>query len=355
MVGRDRELAAAERALEATAARRSRTLIISGPAGTGKSSMLSALTRRARELGLRIGQGTAAPVEGAWPYAPIVEAMADLCRRHPTLLDGLADQHREEIDRVLVGEETSWSGGSSHQRLFVATAELVRLAAATNGLLLTFDDLHDADDSSLRLLHYLARADARRPRLPRPRPPTAPFERHPDQTRQSLSTAGATGRARSPRSGRCRGLGRSYVAAPTDEQVDESPPSAAGSPSRSTSSPAAPRGEPAGCSLRRHHDRGHRAGHPRRTARVAVVGSSFDTDEFVALSGLPDDDAYAHLDGALAALVVEPTGLRLPVPPQARPRRATGGRPAPSAAAHPPGRRRTAGGLGASAAASATT
>ena len=39
--------------------------------------------------------------------------------------------------------------------------------------------------------------------------------------------------------------------------------------------------------------------------RVAVVGSSFDTDEFVALSGLPDDEAFDHLDAALAARVVE--------------------------------------------------
>ena len=40
--------------------------------------------------------------------------------------------------------------------------------------------------------------------------------------------------------------------------------------------------------------------------RVAVVGSSFDTDEFVALSGLPEEEAFDHLDGALAALIVEP-------------------------------------------------
>src|SRR6185369_12003457 len=89
---------------------------------------------------------------------PVVEALADLCRRHPTLLDGLPDNHREEIDRALSGEEISWSGGSSHQRLFVAAAELVRLASATNGLLLTIDDVHDADDASLRLLHYIARS-----------------------------------------------------------------------------------------------------------------------------------------------------------------------------------------------------
>src|SRR6185295_618224 len=40
--------------------------------------------------------------------------------------------------------------------------------------------------------------------------------------------------------------------------------------------------------------------------RVAVVGSSFDTDEFVALSGLAEEAAFDHLDEALAARIVEP-------------------------------------------------
>ena len=310
MVGRDRELAAAERALEATAAGRGRTLIISGPAGTGKSSMLSALTRRARDLGLRIGQGTAAPVEGAWPYAPVVEAMADLCRRHPTLLDGLADQHREEIDRVLVGEETSWSGGSSHQRLFVATAELVRLAAATNGLLLTFDDLHDADDSSLRLLHYVARAtrDDRVCLVLTHRP--SPLSDILTETRQSLvDRHGATEIVLGPldRDGVAALVGR-YVAAPTDEQVDEIAAFSGGVPFAVNELARRATREP---SWVQAFDATMISGIAPATRevlqRVAVVGSSFDTDELVALSGLPEEDAYARLDDALAALVVEPT------------------------------------------------
>ena len=40
--------------------------------------------------------------------------------------------------------------------------------------------------------------------------------------------------------------------------------------------------------------------------RVAVAGSSFDTDEFVALSGLAEAEAFGHLDDALAARIVEP-------------------------------------------------
>ena len=49
---------------------------------------------RATALGWRCGIGGAAAIEGAWPYAPVLEAMADLGRRHPTLLDGLDDTYR---------------------------------------------------------------------------------------------------------------------------------------------------------------------------------------------------------------------------------------------------------------------
>ena len=43
--------------------------------------------------------------------------------------------------------------------------------------------------------------------------------------------------------------------------------------------------------------------------RVAVAGTTFDTDEFVALSGLPAADAYDHLDAAIAAGLVEPDAV----------------------------------------------
>src|SRR5437764_10136263 len=81
-----------------------------------------------------------------------------MSRHKPTLLYWLTDHHKEEINRALAGAENSWTGASSHQQLYVAAAELVRRASATGGLLLTIDDVHDADDASLRLLHYLVRS-----------------------------------------------------------------------------------------------------------------------------------------------------------------------------------------------------
>ena len=54
--------------------------------------------------------GTASAVEGPWPYAPVLEALGDLCRQHPALLDGLGDTFRDEVERALSGRDVAWGG-----------------------------------------------------------------------------------------------------------------------------------------------------------------------------------------------------------------------------------------------------
>lgn len=157
LVGRRAVLAGIRRTLLGVRAGRGTTLLVTGPTGVGKSALLSAVARGAEEQDWRVGRGAASSVEGPWAYAAVLEALADLCRRHPALLAGLDGAFRAEIDDALSGRTLDWTGETGHQRLFVATAELVRLAAAGRGLLLVIDDLHEADDASLRLVHYLAR------------------------------------------------------------------------------------------------------------------------------------------------------------------------------------------------------
>ncbi|MGD9704876.1 MAG: AAA family ATPase [Acidimicrobiia bacterium] len=310
LLGRGHELAAAERMLVEAAGATSCTLIVSGPAGVGKSSLLAAITARAREVGFRVGHGTSASVEGSWPYAPVVEALADLCRRHPTLRDGLPDVHREEIDRALAGAEISWAGDSSHQRLFVAAAELVRLASATNGLLLTIDDVHDADDASLRLVHYLARSSsgqrvcivlAHRP---------APMTEILVQTRQSLiDRHGAVELELGALDGEdVVALVRRHVPDPSAELIEQIVALARGIPFAVNELARRAANEPQWVQMLDANMIGGIAPVTREVLqRVAVVGASFDTDEFVALSGLPEEEAFDHLDRALGALIVEPT------------------------------------------------
>ena len=312
LVGRDAEQAALDRAMADAARRGARTVVISGPPGIGKSALLQRAVEQAAGLGWRTGVGTAASMAGGWAYAPVLDALADLCRRHPALLDGLGDRYREEIDRVLAGAEATWSGQSTHQRLFVAVAELVRLASATTGVLLAVDDLHDADDGTVRLLHYLTRALA-------------------DASVLFVFAQRSTGAAMDGRGEARAGLvGRTGVdeleVGPLDadasrqllgrhapsaaaEQVERMLDLAGGNPYVLTelARHAAP-----GPMWASNLDAIAVAGIPPLTRevlqRVATTGAAFDIDEFVALSGLPDEEAFAHLDQAVALGIVEPGG-----------------------------------------------
>jgi DNA-binding SARP family transcriptional activator/tetratricopeptide (TPR) repeat protein len=312
LIGRDDELHLLTTQLLEAGAGHGRTVVLEGPAGIGKSALVHALRQRALALGWRVGAGGAAAIEGAWPYAPVLEAFADLGRRHPTLLDGLDDTFRDEIDRARSGAgdpaEDAWEPGrhTGHQRLFVAALELTRLAAGGQGLLLVVDDLHDADDATLRLLHFLARACtgervlfllARRPSLP------GHDGEQPDVDRMLTSL-------------QRRGALEVVVVAPlardaVDDLVRRTTPGAP--PDVLERAWAASGGVPfTAIEATRHPELPlgvESFGVPAATIdalqQVAVSGMTFDTDEFVALTGLDDDRAYAHLTTALSARVVE--------------------------------------------------
>jgi tetratricopeptide (TPR) repeat protein len=239
----------------------------------------------------------------------VIEALADVCRRHPTLLDGLADTYREEIDRVLRGADATWSGESGHQRLFVATAELLRLAAGGQGLLITIDDLHSADEASVRLLHYLARStfDQRLAIVVSHRP--QPISPTLADTRDSLiGRHGAVQIDLAPLDlGSIRTLVSRRIESPDDDTVDRIAALSGGTPFAIDELARRAAGEPAWVQLLDVTTITAVTSATREVLqRVAVTGTTFDTDEFVALSGLPAADAYDHLDAAIAAGLVEP-------------------------------------------------
>jgi DNA-binding SARP family transcriptional activator/tetratricopeptide (TPR) repeat protein len=284
-----------------------RTVLVSGPAGVGKSALLEWVSERAERSGWRVGHGIAAAVEGAWPYAPVLDALADLCRRHPTLLDGLGDTYRQEIERALAGDELTWSGEGTHQRLFVAAAELLRLAASGPGLLLAMDDMHEADEASLRLLHYLARClTGERALL---------VVGHREGGRRVQQIKGSLLRRNLAvhvslgpldRKG-TDVLVRAHKADASAAVLDRIWDVSGGLPFAVVEMARAPASDPAGTfggvGLSRLAVKTREA-----LQRVAVIGISFDTDQFVALTGLPEPEAYAALDAALAGLVVVHTG-----------------------------------------------
>ena len=310
MVGRGDQLSTLDRLLDEAGRGRGRTVFVAGAAGMGKSTMAAWLRGQAAGRGWRTGHGMASAIEGAWPYAPVLEAIADLCRRHPTLLDGLDDRCRHDIDRALAGQTLDWDRDGSHQRLFVAVAELARLAAAGPGVLLTVDDVQDADEASLRLVHYLARSCLTE-RLVlvlchRRQPVTDAFE----QVRASLLGRNAAVEVAVAPLDRddSATLARSYRPDLDEETLNQIWAVSGGVPfaivglARATGGSDVDTRSPGSVVL-------DMLAPTLRTALepVATTGSTFDTDEFLSLSGLPEEEAYDCLDAALAALVIERT------------------------------------------------
>jgi DNA-binding SARP family transcriptional activator len=307
LFGRNAELRRIDRLIMAASTGEGRTLFVSGPAGIGKTAVLRWLDRRAEERGLRVGVGAAAALEGAWPYAPVLEALADLCRRYPALLDGLADEYRSEIEGALRGSSPEWAGESRHQRLFVSTAELLRLAASGGGAVLIVDDAHDADEGSIRLLHYLSRAAvgeriliivAHRPWPLRPamdgmrrsligRGTSVPLDlgQLPDEDVRRLAS---------------RVVGEDRMLLERVVKLAGGNPFAAIELARTAASDN-DRGGPTGALVLR----GLGDAAISALTKVAVLGAEFDTDEYVAVAGVGEAQAYALLDEALAGGVIE--------------------------------------------------
>jgi tetratricopeptide (TPR) repeat protein len=197
----------------------------------------------------------------------------------------------------------------------VACAELVHLAAGTHGLLLTVDDLHDADEATMRLLHFLARSTVDRRVAIVASYRTGAISPALADTRSSLLARRAATEVE------LRPLDRPGVEAlvatrvdePDDELVERIAALSGGVPFAIDELARRAAQEPDWVRFVDVNTIGGIAPATREVLqRVAVVGLAFDTDEFVALSGLPEREAYDHLDASVFGGVVEAgdTGYR---------------------------------------------
>ena len=290
-------------------------ILLTGVAGIGKTSLCEWLVDRAELAGCLVGRAVAASVDGPWPYAPVLEAVDDVLRKAPDLLDALPETHRDELSRVRDAPATVHEGpgdDNGHQRLFVAVDELVRLASEAHGLVLFVDDLHVADDASLALLHYLARQASRQHLLV---VATARAGVDGDGLAPLRGLVGRHG-ARELRLGPfgandAETLIRSFLdEEPAEATVERIMALSGGTPfyveelakaSQSAELDALPDQLAAivSASLAELSESLRDA-----LARAAIAGSRFDTDEFIALSGVSEAAAFDLLDQALAAEVL---------------------------------------------------
>ena len=350
-IGRDAELAdrRAARSLD-SAAGRSRTLIVSGPAGVGQVVAARARSRRGRsELGFRVG----ARHVGAGRRGVAVRAGRRGARRR---VPAPSRRCSTACPTTTARRSTARSpaprsrgrASSSHQRLFVAAAELVRLAVGhATGCCSPSTTCTTPTTPACASLHYIARS-TRDQRVcivltHRPAPITDDAGRDaPEPDRPPRRDRDRARPARRRRHRRARAPPRRR----TDGRADrpDRARSAAASRSRSTSSPGGPPNEPQWVQALDANMIGGIAPATREVLqRVAVVGSSFDTDEFVALVGpARGRGVRPSRRRARRAASSSRASAGLPVPARSRARRAPRGRAAAPPAPDPPRRGRPA-------------
>ncbi|HEX2128576.1 MAG TPA: BTAD domain-containing putative transcriptional regulator, partial [Solirubrobacterales bacterium] len=165
-VGRVEELELLDGALDGAFDGRGSIQLIGGEPGIGKSRLAEQLSRRALARGARVFSGRCWEAGGAPAFWPWVQALRAYVREAD--VDELRTQlgpHGGEVAHILpeVRElfpdlpvlESPDSEGARF-RLFDATCEFIREAAAERPLVLVLEDLHAADVPSLLLLQFLA-------------------------------------------------------------------------------------------------------------------------------------------------------------------------------------------------------
>ncbi len=188
LVGREPELAFLAEGWEAARSDGCHLLLISGEAGVGKTRLVQEFADQQRWQGARVLQGRCYEFERLLPYQPVAEALRSLApdvaaaafavipewtaaqvaawrRSFETLRSDASRNALRGADPLRVTPGSRVTSDETQERLFEAVARFLAVLADQAPLLLILEDLHWASDSTLQLLHYLARSIAGRPLL----------------------------------------------------------------------------------------------------------------------------------------------------------------------------------------------
>jgi hypothetical protein len=167
LIGRERELAEIGDALDGVASGRGRLVTLVGEPGVGKTRLADESAAAAAARGTLVVWGRCWESGGAPPYWPWLDVLDGLCRTLADAALGEAIGDGAALIAELVPAVRARlpaapamappTPAEARFRLWRAVAALVRRAAEPAGLMIVLDDLHAADESSLLLLHFLAR------------------------------------------------------------------------------------------------------------------------------------------------------------------------------------------------------
>jgi tetratricopeptide (TPR) repeat protein len=174
-VGRERELAELVSACEAGTDNDAHLFLISGEPGIGKTRLADELASRVKAKGLQVLWGRCWEGDGApayWPWIQVIRSFLgalDPQRRSNLAVDTeIASDVIYQVSQIIpdlrpthslaapaTGEKLEPS--EARFRLFDAVTNFLKMGARSHPMLIVLDDLHDADETSLALLRFMAR------------------------------------------------------------------------------------------------------------------------------------------------------------------------------------------------------
>jgi predicted ATPase/class 3 adenylate cyclase len=174
-VGRGEEKARLLSAVEQARQGAGAVLLLAGEAGVGKSRLVEEAMAEAQRLGLRVLTGRCVDQQGAPPYLPTIEHIEDAARQvTPEQLRQALGENAPEIAKLMpelrmrfpdIPEPVALPPEQERRYLLRGVSEFVERSARNTPMVLVFEDLHWADESTLLLLQHMAPRAAQVPVL----------------------------------------------------------------------------------------------------------------------------------------------------------------------------------------------
>lgn len=170
LIGRANDLAALHLLVDQAGKGQGGVALISGDAGIGKTRLIAETTAYAASHNVLPVQGTCFPADVASPYAPVLDLLRILFEQYPwtrsfALTPQVVEAFQPWFSHLFLGNTTASVSPSSarsqapieKRQLFERLAGFLTALSAHQPLLLVVEDLHWSDETSLELLHFLAR------------------------------------------------------------------------------------------------------------------------------------------------------------------------------------------------------
>jgi DNA-binding SARP family transcriptional activator len=165
LIGRSAEVAQLRAALEKTWKGYGQIMVVLGEAGVGKTRLIEELVDEVGRRGGRALVGRSYESTQILPFGPWVHALRSARIFREAEIVGLAPIWRAELARLLpeLAAEGLPAPSDDYLRLFESVTQLIERLASTRPLVVMLEDLHWADEMSLRLLSFLGRRSAALP------------------------------------------------------------------------------------------------------------------------------------------------------------------------------------------------